>query len=46
MQLAEESAANDKLLQQAVLDGERAIEEAKFDAYWQRETIVRWTRRA
>lgn len=33
MQLAEESAANDKLLQQAVLDGEGAIEEAKFDAH-------------
>jgi TolA-binding protein len=49
-QLAEESAANDKLLQQqlqqAVLDGERAIEDAKFDAYWKREVIVRWNRRA
>lgn len=48
-QLAEESAANHKLqqqqLQQAVLDGERAIEEAKFDVYWQREVIVRWTPR-
>ena len=46
-QLAQESAASDKLqqLRQAVLDGERAIEEAKFDAYWQREVIVRWTPR-
>ena len=41
-QLAEESIANVKLLQQA----EEALEEAKFNACWQREVIVRWTRRA
>jgi hypothetical protein len=40
-QLAEEWKANDKLLQQA----EEALEEAKFNACWQRESIVRWTRR-
>jgi hypothetical protein len=41
-QVAEESIANVKLLQQA----EEALEEAKFHACWQREVIVRWTRRA
>lgn len=41
-QLAEELIANVKLLQQA----EEALEEAKFNACWQREVIVRWTRRA
>lgn len=40
-QLAEESIANNKLLQQA----EKAFEEAKFNACYQRESIVRWTRR-
>lgn len=40
-QLAEESTANNKLLQQA----EKALEEAKFEACYQRESVVRWTRR-
>jgi uncharacterized membrane protein YqiK len=39
--LAEESTANDKLLKRA----EEVLEEAKFNAHWQRESIVRWTRR-
>jgi hypothetical protein len=40
--LAEESTANDKLLKRA----EEVLEEAKFNAHWQRESIVRWTRRS
>jgi hypothetical protein len=40
-QLAEEWTASDKLLQQA----EEALEDAKFNACWQRESIIRWTRR-
>ena len=40
-QLAEESTANNKLLQQA----EKGLEEARFNACYQRESIVRWSRR-
>ena len=40
-QLAKESTANDKLLQEA----EKALEEARFNACYKRESIVRWTRR-